>query len=206
MLPGHHRSHPRGCRRPAARRGSLALLLAVAGLFMLCPGRIQAESAVSKEYQVKAAFLFNFCRFVEWPSSTFSGPAAPIVIGVLGNDPFGSALDDIVHDETVRGRTLVVRHDLKEEDIQQCHLLYIAKSAKERLTDILAAAAPQAVLIVSDIDQFAHRGGMIGFYLEGKKIRFEINAALAQQHTLKLNAQLLSLGKIVTADGDKGRE
>jgi hypothetical protein len=180
--------------------------MAVVGLFVLCPGRIQAETAVSKEYQVKAAFLFNFCRFVEWPASSFPGPAAPIVIGVLGDDPFGSALDDIVHDETVRGRTLVVKHDLKVEDIPQCHLLYIAKSARDRLTDIFAAATPQAVLIVSDIDQFAHRGGMIGFYLEGKKIRFEINVALAQQHTLKLNAQLLSLGKIVNADADKGRE
>ncbi len=172
----------------------------------MLPGRIEAETAVSKEYQVKAAFLFNFCRFVEWPAVSFAGPASPIVIGVLGEDPFGAALDDIVRDETVRNRTLVVRHDVKTDGIPQCHLLYIARSAKDQLAGILAAAAPQAALTVSDIDQFAHRGGMIGFYLEGKKIRFEINAALAQQHGLKLNAQLLSLGKIVDVAAEKGGE
>ncbi len=205
MLPGHLHGQPSGIRRVSARRSLPALLMAMAVLWALFPARIQAEAA-SKEYQVKAAFLFNFCRFVEWPATAFPGPAAPIVIGVIGEDPFGTALDDIVRDEKVRNRSLVVRHDLKVEEISLCQLLYIAKPAKERLADILSAAAPLAVLMVSDIDQFAHRGGMIGFYLEGKKIRFEINAALAQQRNLKLNAQLLSLGKIVDAEADKGRE
>jgi hypothetical protein len=205
MLQGRRHGPLGGIGLSAARRSRPALLLAMVGLWALFPARIHAEAA-SKEYQVKAAFLFNFCRFVEWPASAFPGPAAPIVIGVIGEDPFGTALDDIARDEQVRNRHLVVRHDLKMEEVGLCQLLYIAKPAKDRLADILAAAAPQAVLVVSDIEQFAHHGGMIGFYLEGKKIRFEINAALAQQRNLKLNAQLLSLGKIVDAEADKGRE
>jgi hypothetical protein len=183
-----------------------AVVLIGACLLLLVPGRLQAESAASKEYQVKAAFLFNFIRFSDWPSSSFHDSSSPISIGLLGDDPFGPALDEVIHGETVRGRAIVIRRSHSIADLQTCQLLYISTSEKDRLADIIGELDQHAVLIVSDIDHSAHHGGMIGFFQEGKRIRFEINAASAQEHQVKLSAQLLSLGRVVDVPGGKGHD
>jgi len=159
--------------------------------------RLLAQPAISREYQIKAAFLFNFAQFVEWPATAFTNAEAPLCIGVLGEDPFGTALEQTVLGETVHSRKLIVRHSRRVEDLTACQLIFISKSEKGRLAEILSKLDGREALTVSEIDGFARRGGVINFYLDGNKVRFEINPAIAQREGLKMSSQLLSLGKIV---------
>ena len=177
---------------------SILAALLLAGTLSLTATGATAEPAPSKEYQVKAVFLFNFAQFVEWPPTAFPEPGAPISIGVLGDDPFGTALEETVRGETVGNRKITVQRSHKVEDLKNCQLLFISKSEKGRTAEILSSLTPGPVLTVSEVESFAHQGGVINFYLEGNKVRFEINPAAARRQRLKLNSQLLSLGKIVT--------
>lgn len=173
------------------------LLMLGALIFALMPVPVRAQPAAPREYQVKAVFLFNFLQFVEWPAEAFSDPGAPLQIGVLGDDPFGPALDEAIKDETVQGRRLVVRRSQHLEDLQDCQLLFISKSENRRADEILSRLGSRPVLTVSEINGFARQGGVIAFYPEGKKVRFEINPATARHAGLKLSSQLLGLGRVV---------
>lgn len=206
-------NRPRGFRQDS-RAEVLQTLLGFAArlvLPLLClsvclSGRLAAEVVASKEYQVKAAFLINFIRFADWPGSALPTSQTPIRIGILGDDPFGSTLEDTVHDEMVHNHPLAVIRSQRLDDLKDCQLLFICKSEKDHVEDIVSGLSLRAVLVVSDIDQFADRGGMIGFFLERKKIRFEINPKSIQKQNIKMSSQLLSLGKIVDRDGDKGHQ
>jgi hypothetical protein len=173
------------------------LLCLAACALALAPPEAAAQPAVSKEYQVKAAFLFNFVQFVEWPAAAFTNSAAPICIGVLGDDPFGPALDETVRGETVRNRKLVVERSRRLEDLKDCQLIFISKSETERIPGILDELGPTPVLTVSETPGFAQRGGIINLYLAGNKVRFEINAAAARRKGLRISSELLSLGRII---------
>lgn len=164
-------------------------------LLALCP---VVAAAQPKEYQIKAAFLFNFAQFVEWPESVFTSSDAPFCVGVLGDDPFGSALDDAVHGEAIGSHKMSVQRSRQMADLKNCQMIFVSKSEKDRLPGILAAVGSRPVLMVGDVSDFARSGGEINFYLEGAKVRFEINPGAAQSCGLKFNAQLLSLGRIVT--------
>jgi hypothetical protein len=155
-------------------------------------------AAQPKEYQVKAAFLFNFAQFVEWPDSVFPSPDGPFYVGVLGDDPFGTALDDAVHGEAISGHKMVVQRSRQVADLKSCQMIFVSKSEKGRVPEILAAAGARPVLMVGDVSGFARSGGEINFFLEGAKVRFEINPVAALNCGLKFNSQLLSLGRIVT--------
>ncbi|MDF3056400.1 MAG: hypothetical protein K0R17_615 [Rariglobus sp.] len=168
-----------------------------------CP-ELAAQTAPGREYQIKAVFLFNFVQFVEWPQAAFSSDDAPIRIGVLGDDPFGSALDEAVRGESVRNRRLIVVRSQRVEDLEGCHLLFISKSESRRLDTILSLLGTRPVLSVSEAEGFARRGGVVAFYSDGKKVRFEINIGAARKRGLKLSSELLSLGKIVGADSLTG--
>jgi hypothetical protein len=181
----------------------LALVL-VAGAPASAPRQAQAQALPSKEYQIKAVFLFNFAQFVEWPATAFPDADAPIRIGVLGDDPFGTALEETVRGETIRNRKLVVQHSRQVEDLKNCQLLFISKSEKRRIPEILSTLNPGAVLTVGEIESFSRLGGIINFYLDGNKVRFEINPAAAQRQGLKLSSQLLNLGKVVASGPEKG--
>jgi hypothetical protein len=181
------------------RRGALAPI-AAAFLLWSIAAAAAAESAASKEYQIKAAFLFKFARFVEWPPSSFAQSDSPLCIGILGEDPFGSTLDDMLRGEEVRGRPLITRRSGQVEDLTGCHIVYISSSEAPRIGTILTKLSSEPVLTVSDIDGFADRGGCIRLGVDGNKIRFDINPPVLQQHRLKAVAQLLSLGKVVTTD------
>lgn len=165
-------------------------------LFVSAPQSARAQTT-SREYQIKAVFLFNFLQFVEWPSSVFSNDGAPIRIGILGDDPFGSALDETVQSETIHNRKLVVQRSHRLEELKDCQLVFICKSESRRMDEILPLLDARPVLTVSEFEGFARHGGIIAFYPEGKKVRFEINASLAQRQGLKMSSQLLSLGRIV---------
>jgi hypothetical protein len=184
------------------RKPLLLIVSLLAFAFHLSEAR--AQSSPSREYQLKAVFLFNFIQFVQWPDAVFPEPGTPIRIGVLGDDPFGQALDEAVRDETVRGHKLVVLRSRRLEDLQDCHLLFIGKSEARRIGEILALIDRRPVLTVGETDGFARNGGIIAFFSEGNKVRFEINPVSAQRQGLKLSSQLLGLGRIVAADAPQG--
>ena len=182
-----------------ALRGSCALAL----LVLLLSGMFPARAQTPKEYQIKAAFLFNFAQFVEWPSAAFADASAPISIGVLGDDPFGPVLDQTVQGETINHRKLIIQRSQRVEDLKGCHLVFISKSEKSRLTDIFDSLGSASILTVSETENFARRGGIINFYLEGNKVRFEINSDAAQRKGIKISSQLLKLGKVVGTERAK---
>ncbi len=163
-------------------------------LLAFAPGAARAES---REYQIKAAFLVNFMQFVSWPSNVFTDGNAPFRIGVLGDDPFGPALDETVQGETVNHHKIVVQRWRRIEDCKDCQLIFVSRSEEKNLAAILAKLDSGPVLTVSEVRGFARQGGIINFYVEGNKVRFEINPTVAQRDKLNMSAQLLSLGKIV---------
>lgn len=155
-----------------------------------------AENAGSGEYQVKAAFLYNFAKFVKWPDRAFSGPDAPFVIGVLGEDPFGDALDTI-KGKTVKGRTVLVKRLDGIRDGKSCHILFISSSESGRVKEILNSLIGSPVLLVGDMERVAQRGGMINFIIDRNKVSFEVNAEAARKAGLTISSQLLKLARTV---------
>lgn len=162
---------------------------------------IPAQADVPPEYKLKAAFLFNFAKFVNWPPKVFVDTTTPIVIGVLGDDPFGTALEEIVHGRTINGRPLTIHRARRLEELPDCHLLFISRSEQKNMGDILTRLSERPVLTVSDTADFLNAGGAIGFLMEGQSIRFEIDAGTAERAGLKIDAQLLSLAKTVRGKG-----
>ncbi len=175
----------------------VAVLLALGA----APARAQAPAAPT-EYQVKAVFLFNFSQFVDWPAASFADARAPLVIGVLGSDPFGATLDEIVRGETVNGRPLEVRRYDAAEQIDTCHILFIERSQDERLDAVFAALKGRSVLTVGDFEGFARRGGIIRFVTVGNKIRLRVNLAAAQDAKLAISSKLLRPAQIVAPGQD----
>jgi hypothetical protein len=148
-----------------------------------------------QEYQVKAAFLYNFAKFVEWPAESFKDAQAPLILGILGKDPFGESLDRL-RDQNIQGRKLLIKRSDKVEDLAKCHILFISAAEKEHLSAILKITRDWHVLTVGDTKGLIQSGVIINFIIIEKKIRFEINTDAAQRAGLKISAQLLKLAKI----------
>lgn len=185
-----------GQRPRSSRRIAVPL---VHFLFLACflAGPRAAAQDALPEYQVKAAYLFNFFKFVEWPEGSCGDPTAPVVIGVVGEDPFGSTLAVVIAGKTVQGRELTVRKYRAGEDLRGAHILFIGASEKKRLPAILLSLRGSCVLTVSDLDGFLGEGGMIQFVNENDRIRFAINLSATTQAKLKMSSKLLSLAKVV---------
>jgi hypothetical protein len=158
--------------------------------------------AAVQEYQIKAVFLYNFVRFVDWPTRTFAAAHTPLVIGVLGADPFGGALDDAVRGESVNGHPLAVQRFRRVEDVVDCAMLFISRSEAGRLESILVALRHRSILTVSDAENFARRGGMIRFVNENNKVRLRINVGAAREAGLTISSKLLRPAEIVTGPQD----
>jgi hypothetical protein len=174
------------------------LAVLVAGLVLLAGD----ASAALSEHRLKAVFLFNFTRFVEWPPSAFTAPDAPFVLGVFGRDPFGSDLDDVVRDETINGRRLLVRRVQSVQDAAACQILFIPQSERANLDEILAALSRSNTLTVSDLDGSAQHGAMIRLVTDRDRIRLRINVDAARAAGLTISSKLLRASEIVaTADG-----
>jgi hypothetical protein len=154
-----------------------------------------AQAGPSPEYQIKAVFLFNLAQFVEWPARAFAEPGAPLVIGVLGEDPFGSYLDETLHGETVRNRPLVLQRYRRLSEIRVCHVLFISRSETDRLEQIFATLRGRNVLTVGDAEDFITRGGMIRLVTENNKIRIRINADAVRAASLSISSKLLRLAQ-----------
>jgi hypothetical protein len=155
-----------------------------------------AEFRAEGEYSIKAAFLYNFAKFAEWPASVFNHFSDPLVICVLGADPFGNALGEL-EGESVGGRSIEVRRARTLEELGRCHILFISNSLSAEARGICRALSRKPILTVSDIERFAQLGGMIGLTMFDKRIRFDINLKAAEHAGLKLNPQLLRLATVV---------
>lgn len=177
----------------------LAPLFVFAALLGLCGAeRAAADSGGAREYEIKAAFLYNFVQFVRWPGAAFPDSRAPFCIGVLGNDPFGSALDDTLRGQSINGHRLMVVRGRNPEDLKQCQVVFVCRSEADHAAEIISEFSGRPVLTVSDVNGFATMGGDIDFYLANDKVRFEINAQSARHHGLEISSQLLELGKMVS--------
>ena len=176
-------------------------------LWLLCSGAGPAASAPlpTPEYQLKAVFLFNFAKFVEWPASAHATKDSPIVLGIVGEDPFGAVLDNAVKGEKLGGRPLEVRRFKEIGEVTGCHLLFISNSLKDQAGDLLKILQGRPVLTVSETPGFAERGGVINFVMADNKVRFEINPQTAAQQSLKVSSKLLQLAHVVDGEGDKNR-
>lgn len=159
------------------------LLVCILGSLGLCGMEARAQGGGVSEYAVKAAFVAKFPQFVKWPS----GAGLSNTVGVLGDDPFGGALDGLVK----------VKHSKRVEDLKGCRIIFIAKSERGNNAGILAGLTGTNTLTVGESEGFAKQGGVIGFTLAGDKVRFEINLGAAQRSGLVIDPQLLQLAKQV---------
>jgi hypothetical protein len=179
--------------------------LAVLGLLLLAvPGRrAWADTADDLEYEVKAAFLYNFVKFVEWPADTFEGPTDKIVLCILGEDPFGESLDNVVRNEVLNGRPLSVHRTRDVLEARDCHVVFVPRTERARQERILAGLEGRGILTVGEADGFLNAGGMIRFVLEQNRVRFDINLAAAERSRLKLSSKLLRLARTVQGPEEK---
>ena len=161
---------------------------------------LAAEATPSRENQVKAVFLFNFAQFVEWPTQAFAAAQTPLVIGVLGEDPFGAFLDETVRDEKVNNRPLAIQRYRRVEEIQTCHVLFISGSETARLEQILENLRGRNILTVGGAEDFATRGVMIGFATEKSKTRLKINVKAAKAASLTISSKLLRPAEIINSE------
>jgi len=152
-----------------------------------------AQSSKPTEYEVKAAYLYNFGRFVEWPSRTSMPQAPSFNICVVGQDHFGAALNNTLADETIAGKTVAVKRIQAAQEATNCQILFISGSEENQLKQILTVLKGSSVLTVSDMPQFSRQGGMVQFILDGSRVRFEINLASAERAGLILSSELLKL-------------
>ena len=177
---------------------ALALALCVlAGALLLAP-TVQAANAPG-EYEVKAAMLFNFAKFVAWPEASFGAASDPFAIGIVGNDPFGPELERVLAGKSIGGRAIVIRRWRNAGDRGPCQLLFVSASEQDHLQSILDNLREQPVLTVGDLPGFAARGGIIGLTLAKGRVRFEINSSRADAAHLSVSSRLLSLSRVVTA-------
>jgi uncharacterized protein DUF4154 len=174
--------------------GSTALMLAAA------PSLDSATRDPLPEYPVKAAFLYHFVEFVEWPQASPLPPGV-VTIGVLGRDPFGDVLDRAVLEKVVAGRKLVIRRFASIEALEPCEILFISSSEMRRLPEILTRLQQAPVLTVGEADNFARHGGMIGFFFEDNRVRLEVNRAAAERAGLRVSSKLLAVARLVKPDG-----
>lgn len=163
----------------------------------------------SSEYLIKAGFIYNFAKLMEWPSPVFPQPNSPIVIGVLGStDPFQGTLDDVLRGKLVNGHPFVVKHLKSRDDIKGCNILFVSASETAHLDELLHQIRGLPILTIGDTPGFAERGGIINFVLEDDRVRFDIDVQAAKQADLTISSRLLALARIVpdmAADGRKSQ-
>lgn len=206
-LPGNCHAIPVSSRAPRPRRKEFAaLLLAILAIAASFDSRssLSAQEGKHSEYEVKAAYLYNFGKFVRWHDKSASRGADNFTICVLGRDPFGAMLDATIEGATIDGTNVVSRRIAKASDSAGCRILFISSSEDNQLREILSALGTMSVLTVSDLPQFARRGGIIQFVMEDNRVRFEINQASAEHAGLTLSSQLLKLAVIVRSNSPPG--
>ncbi len=172
------------------RLGLTSLLVLLAAPFSF--------AQTTREYDLKAAFLYNFLSFVDWPPQALSAPETPFVIGVIGSDPFGSVLNEMVRGERVNGRPIVIRRLSRPAEASQCHILFVSRSEAGGVGEVLRHCRGRAILTVGDMPGFAEAGGMIEFVTEGSRVLLHVNATAAAEAELVISSKLLRVARNVT--------
>jgi hypothetical protein len=149
------------------------------------------------EYQIKAAFLYNFTKFVEWPAKAFRATSRSMTLCILGEDPFGTDLEQILDGKMVNGKSIAIKRFSGMRGLEVCHILFISSSERSHLPEILEALREASMLTVGETERFAKLGGIINFTIEENKVRFEINVDAAERAGLKISSRLLKLGKVI---------
>lgn len=191
--------HRRAQRSKALRHRWVGGLARTFGFGLAAVGGLSAGLLEDppEEYQVKAAFVYNFVKFVQWPPGTFQSSTEPLSICVLGEDPFGRSLDDTVAGRAIDGRRLTVRHISSVKQSARCHVLFVGSAENKKSSPILAEIKTPGVLTIGESDASIPDGAVINFKLEGDKVRFEINVEAAEREKLRISSRLLTLAHIV---------
>jgi hypothetical protein len=185
-------------RSVRARVADLALMCTIPFLCMISNSiAVTAQTKSANEYQVKAAFLYNFAKFVEWPPSAFGDPKQPLDICVYGHDPFGTALEDALLGKAIGDRRVGLGRAMQFRDLAGCHVVFVSASAHESAADLANRLKGRAVLLVGESEGFAASGGAIQFTIEDNRVHFVINPDAADRAGLKISSKLLALAKIV---------
>ena len=166
-------------------------------LFCLLLGNAEARSQPpASEYQVKAAFLFHFAQFVEWPAYSYESPGSPFIIGILGQDPFGTYLDQLVKGELIHGRPIQVVRYRDVREVGNCHILFINLRDVEKTQQAIESLKGKNILTVSDQEDFQKLGGIVKFFTDRQKIRFQINPDMAKAASLNISSKLMRLAEV----------
>lgn len=192
MKQGRHKT----CVCEHLGRGFLAALALLYGFnhqeLLAC----LAEEPVPKPQQLKAVFLLRLAQFVEWPADAFPAPQTPLVIGVLGQNPFGQALELAVRGETAHGRKIIVRHFRHVQLVAGCHILHISESEAPRLASITSALRGRSVLTVSDVDSILREGGMVRFVSNGNKVNLRVDLVAIKSERMAVDTRLLRIAEV----------
>ena len=198
-------------------------VLALALLSMSIAPKARADSPSSQEYQIKAAFLYNFIKFVDWPKEKLADSNEPVTIGIVGKDPFENAFEPI-KDKKVKDRSVIIKRfksfeelkksaekdkselDREIEALTKCHLLFICSSERENLKEIINSVRDHNVLTVGEMKGFLESGGIINCFVEENKICFEINTTAAERAKLEIRSKLLRLAKKIIVEKDASQE
>jgi hypothetical protein len=182
------------------------LLPAIAAITytLLAPISLAAQQNKPSEYQVKAAYIYNFGKFVKWPAESAANQGTSFTICVLGDDPFGATLQSTLAGESLGGRPVAIKRIQKPQDATSCHILFLNAAEDSHLRGILADLGQASVLTVSDMPDFSKRGGMIQFVLQDNRVRFQINRTSAEAAGLTLASDLLKVAAAVTGTGRTG--
>lgn len=175
--------------------------LQIAGVFaflLIVAAAATAQAPALTETQIKAGFLFNFTKFVEWPADSFSSASSPIILGIMGEDEFGELLDRAAAGKIINGRVVMVKRFKEEGTLQACNILFISASEEKHLARIVQKLKGTTVLTVGEAVGFAQLGGIINFSTEGNRVRLEINLEAAARARLKISAKVIAVARLVT--------
>ena len=180
--------------------------MALAPIFLfVVTAQTPAQNSAPSEYQLKAAFLYSFAKFVDWPPGSFASPQSPFAICILGLDPFGTAIDDTLRGKSIGEHPVTIERAKEPVEARHCQIIFVSSSEKLRLGEILMALRGANVLVVGESEDFADSGGTIQLMLEQNHIRFAINTDAAEGSGLRISSKLLALAKIVHTEADPGK-
>lgn len=186
------KAHP---GRPVPARTALALWV-LAVLATLLPASLALAQSYADEYQVKAAYILNFARFIEWPPDSLPA-SSPITIAIVGKDPFNGSLEQVLVGRSANGHAIHLRYVRWNEVPRPCQIVFISAAEEPHLPEILRLLGSESVLTISDIERFSLRGGIIEFSMVGNRVRFDINRSPASAARLTISSKLLSVARAV---------
>jgi hypothetical protein len=206
VRPGNRTSADSAFSAFAHRLGrALRLILLAVYALVSAETLAKAQAQPLSASEIKAGFLFNFTKFVEWPPDAFADGGVPIVLGIVGDNPVTDLLIETTAGKTVNGRAVIIRRLKEGQDLRLCHILFVSSSEEKHVLQILEKVKGSEILTVSETSGFAQSGGMINFFIEGNKVRLEINLDAAARARLKISAKVIAVARLVTGESARGK-